>query len=81
VVVATFVMSVLGSVCRADGQEFVIGIVQFFGLRQISESQAREALTFKEGDALVRTDGRPATLTESEDRLARLPGAVRARIS
>jgi ATP:corrinoid adenosyltransferase len=43
VVVATFVMSVLGSVCRADGQEFVIGIVQFFGLRQISESQAREA--------------------------------------
>ena len=45
------------------------------------EKQTREALTFKEGDTLVRTDKRAAALTESEDRLAKLPGVTRARIN
>ena len=80
VVVAAIVMSIFGFVCQANGQEFVIGIVDFYGLRQISESRAREALTFKEGDTLVRNSERSAALKESEDRLARLPGVARARI-
>ena len=81
VVVAAIVMSIFGFVCQANGQEFVIGIVDFYGLRQISESRAREALTFKEGDTLVRNSERSAALKESEDRLARLPGVTRARIN
>ena len=47
VVVAAIVMSIFGFICQANGQEFVIGIVDFYGLRQISESRAREALTFR----------------------------------
>src|SRR5918995_1455953 len=81
VVVAAIVMSIVGYVRQANGKELVIGIVDFYGLRQISESRAREALTFKEGDTLVRNSERPAALTESEDRLARLPGVTRARIN
>ena len=53
--VAAIMMSIFGFVCQANGQEFVIGIVDVYGLRQISESRAREALTFKEGDTLVRS--------------------------
>jgi hypothetical protein len=81
VVVAAIVISLIGFVCQAIGQAFVIGIVDFYGLRRISESEAREALTFKEGDTLALNSGRPATLKESEDRLARLPGVARARIT
>ena len=81
VVAAAIVVSFIGFVCQAIGQAFVIGIVDFYGLRHISESRAREALTFKEGDTLVRTSERPAALKESEDRLARLPGITRARIT
>jgi hypothetical protein len=80
VVAAAIVVSFLGWVCPASGQEFVIGIIDFYGLRQTPERQAREALTFKEGDTLVRSNQRPAVVTESEDRLARLPGVTRARI-
>lgn len=78
--IATFVVSIFASVCQVDGQEFVIGIIDFYGLNKISKSQAREVLTFKEGDTLVRTAERPAALTESEDRLAKLPGVTRARM-
>jgi len=80
VVVAGIVMSIFGFVGQANGQEFVIGIIDFYGLRQISESHAREALTFKEGDTLVRNSERSPALKESEDRVARLPGVTRARI-
>jgi hypothetical protein len=76
-----FVVFIFGCLGQADGQEFVIGIVDFYGLNHISKSQARQALTFKEGDTLVLTDTRPAALTESEDRLAKLPGVARARIN
>ena len=81
VVAAAIVMSLIGFVYQAIGQTLVIGIVDFYGLRRISESQAREALTFKEGDTLAPNSERPATLKESEDRLARLPGVARARIT
>ena len=64
-VVAAIVMSIVGFVRQAHGQDFVIGIVDFYGLRQISESRAREALTFKEGDTLVRNSERSAALKES----------------
>src|SRR3954449_434968 len=80
VVVAGIVMSIFGFVRQTSGQEFVIGIVDFYGLRQISASRAREALTFKEGDTLVRNSERSTALKESEERLAQLPGVTRARI-
>ena len=76
VVVAAIVTTILGSVCQTNGQEFVIGIVDFYGLHQISERQAREALTFKEGDTLVRSNEQLATVTESEDRVTELPGVT-----
>jgi hypothetical protein len=77
-----FVVSILGTVCEVDGQEFKIGIIELYGLSRVSAGQVREALTFKEGDTiLLGDDERPAFLTASEDRLARLPDIARARIN
>jgi hypothetical protein len=58
------------------GQTFQIGIIDFYGLRKVSASEAREALTFKEGDTVAPDDER---LAESERRLSALPGVQRAR--
>jgi HEAT repeat protein len=80
--VAAFVAPVLGTVCQVNGQEFKVGIIDLYGLSRVSADQVREALTFKEGDTILRTDNeRPAVLTASEDRLARLPGIARAQIN
>jgi hypothetical protein len=63
------------------GQELEIGIIDFYGLNRVSVDQARQALTFDEGDTILRTDGgvRPAVLAESENRLALLPGVASAQ--
>jgi hypothetical protein len=80
--VAAFVVFMLGTVSEVDGQTFKIGIIDFYGLSQVSAGQVREALTFKEGDTISPGDnGRPAVVTASEDRLARVPGIARARIN
>jgi hypothetical protein len=81
-VVAAFVVSTLAIQCEVDGQEFTIGIIDLFGLSRVSAGHVREALTFKEGDSISPgDDGRPAVVTASEERVARVPGIARARIT
>jgi hypothetical protein len=57
-----------------DSQFPPIGIIDFYGLRSISERQVREALQIKEGDSL---SARPK---EAERRLESLPGVGEVRI-
>jgi hypothetical protein len=52
-----------------------LGIIDFYGLRTVSEEQARQALRIKEGDPL------PDNPTEAERRLEALPGVAQARIN
>ena len=52
-----------------------VGIIDVFGLRTVSEQQVRAALGFAEGDTF------PGRKEELEQRIARIPGVVRARIS
>jgi POTRA domain, FtsQ-type len=51
-----------------------IGIIDFYGLRSISEQQVREALQIKEGDTLSSEP------KEAKKRLESLPGVAEARI-
>jgi len=60
-------------------QELQIGIIDFFGLNRVTLEQARGALTFKEGDSISYPGVElPPTVAESEIRLSKLPGVVRA---
>ena len=68
-------LAMLGGGGEVPGQTFQIGIVDFYGLRRVSAVEARQALTFKEGDTVDPDDER---LAESERRLSALPGVVRA---
>lgn len=58
-----------------SGQIPAIGIIDFYGLRSISEQQAREALQIKEGDAV------PDSREEAERRLEALPNVQQARLN
>jgi hypothetical protein len=55
-----------------DGQNPPIGIIDFYGLRRLSEQQARQALQIKEGDSL------PASREEAQRRLEALPNVQQA---
>jgi hypothetical protein len=81
--VVACLVSVLGTVCRADDpEEFKIGIVDLYGLNRVSAAQVREALTFKEGDTILLADSeRPAMVAASEERLSKTPGIARAQIT
>src|SRR5215468_10218078 len=57
-----------------DPQFPPIGVIDFYGLRGVSERQVREALQIKEGDSLT---GEP---NEAKRRLESLPGVAEARI-
>ncbi|MBA2340291.1 MAG: HEAT repeat domain-containing protein [Pyrinomonadaceae bacterium] len=59
----------------ANGQASLIGIVDFYGLRSVSEQRARQALRIKEGDAL------PALLEDARSRLEALPNVEQARLT
>ena len=73
-------LAILCSVCEVDGEHVQIGIIDLYGLNRMSAAEVRKVLTFKEGDTIsLVNDERPVFLTESEHRLARLPGVVRAR--
>src|SRR5262245_34392565 len=73
-------LAILGSVCEVDAEQVQIGIIDLYGLNRMSAADVRKVLTFKEGDTIsLVNDERPVFLTESEHRLARLPGVVRAR--
>jgi hypothetical protein len=58
-----------------DSQIPPIGIIDFYGLRSISEQQIREALQIKEGDSLS------GDTKEAKRRLESLPSVAEARIS
>ena len=58
-----------------NGQTPRIGIIDFYGLRSISEQQAREALQIKEDDAV------PDSRDEAERRLQALPNVEQARLN
>ncbi len=51
-----------------------IGRIEFYGLRRTSEGRIRKALGLTEGDAL------PRSKNTVEDRIAEVPGVVRARL-
>jgi hypothetical protein len=51
-----------------------IGVIDFYGLRKVSEERVRKALGFKEGDPL------PSSKAAVEERLETVPGIVRARL-
>ena len=75
-------MLVVGTIVVADDESLRINIIDFYGLRNVSGDDARKALTFKEGETIDLGDsGRPAMLQSSEERLAKLPGVVSARIN
>src|SRR5207342_3275724 len=70
---------ILSSVPAAS-QVLQIGIIDFYGLHRVAESDARRALTFTEGDTIsLASDEPPEFLVDSEHRLASLPGVVCAR--
>jgi hypothetical protein len=56
------------------GQAPRIGIIDFYGLRKVSEKQIREVLGVKEGDAL------PPSKADVEERMEQVRGVVRARL-
>src|SRR5262245_45626703 len=73
-------MLVVGAALGAEDQALEIGIVDLYGLSQVSAGVVRDALAFKEGDMIMMTDGEPPAFKASKERLAKLPGVVRARI-
>ncbi len=71
----------LGHATQVRGQELQVGIIDFYGLRQVSESEARGALTVMEGDTIaVDVSAPPPFAKESERRLMALTGVVSARV-
>jgi hypothetical protein len=58
----------------SGAQPTTVGTIDFYGLRTITESQARAALGLAEGDSV------PDELGGAERRIAELPGAVSAHI-
>jgi hypothetical protein len=57
-----------------NGQTPEIGIIDFYGLRSISEQQVRQALQIKEGDTV------PDSRDEAQRRLQALPNVQQARL-
>jgi hypothetical protein len=53
----------------------IVGIVDFYGLRQITEAQVRQALRIVEGDTITES-----TLRGAEKRVRALPGVSDARV-
>jgi hypothetical protein len=78
VVVRLFDLRRLLLLCFLAGAVFAqaprIGRIEFYGLRKVPEARVRKALAMTEGDAL------PRSKTTVEDRIAEVPGIVRARL-
>ena len=60
-------------------QDLTIGIIDFYGLSTVTQAQARDLLTFKEGDVISIGGGPPGFVAESEARLTRLKGVASVR--
>lgn len=65
----------LGLAAAVCAQEPRIGVLDFYGLRKVSEGQVRKALGVKEGDPLPRSKG------DAEERLTQVPGVVEAHLT
>ena len=67
---------------KLAAQSIQVGIIDFYGLHQVSEAEARRALAVKEGDTIsMADDARPVFMTDSEHQLSRLRGVVGARVN
>ena len=56
-----------------------IGIIDFYGLNRLSQAEARQALTFKEGDLISFGDGQRAPFLAESERRCRVCPACRRR--
>ena len=63
------------SVALTAQKSATVGIVDFYGLRQVTEAQVREALRIAEGATITES-----TLRSAEKRLRSLPGVSDARV-
>jgi POTRA domain, FtsQ-type len=68
-------LSFVGTHHLAPQKNTTVGIVDFYGLRQITEAQVRQALRITEGDTITES-----TLRSAEKRLRALPGVSNARV-
>jgi hypothetical protein len=59
---------------QSEQQGPTIGVIDFYGLRTVSESKAREALRLKEGDAP------PESTLPAQLRLEAIPGVLQSRL-
>ena len=71
------VATVLVATVTAAGQQFPVGTIDFYGLGDLRQQDARRALEVKEGDVVSFEGERPGFIAASERGLAALPG-VRA---
>ena len=72
-VFSAFLISLLCT--QTNGQALEIGIIDFYGLRNVSEAQARQALQIKEGDSVS------SSREEARHRLEALPNVQQARLA
>jgi HEAT repeats len=61
----------------AIGNDAVIGIIDFYGLRTVTPQQVRNVLALKEGDPMPQST---AEVSDDVRRLKRIPGVVDARL-
>ncbi len=73
-IVLRLLISTLAFAALASAQVPRIGIIDFYGLRKVSEDKVRRALGFKEGDLL------PPSKAEVEEHLEEVPGIVLASL-
>jgi hypothetical protein len=67
---------------RSAAQSLQIGIIDLYGLGSLPAADVRKTLTFKEGDSISFASAeRPAFLAENEQRLAALPGVLKASLN
>ena len=75
-------LATLGGSRELAAQNIQVGIIDFYGLHHVSETEARSALAVKEGDTIsVADDARPALMAQSEQQLSRLRGVLSARVN
>src|SRR5919201_4892103 len=62
------------------GESVRVGIIDFYGLHRVPQSQARAAVMVREGDEVVLGGELPASFVESKRRLTAIPGVISARL-
>jgi len=75
ILTAVATLSVVAPYHLAAQKNAAVGIVDFYGLRQMTESQVRQVLRIAEGDTITES-----TLRDAEKRVRALPGVSDARV-